>query len=257
MMNEFTQQQKTTFIKVVVTVLVLGGIFLLVAIGAKLKEYRFIGSGLPVGNTISVTGQGTVERAPDTARISFTIRSESKDVAVAQKVVSEKIDVVTEALKSAGIDKDDVTTERYNSNPQYNYLQGVAPVLRGYEVSQMVTVKISDLALVETTVGILGQNGVSDMQGPNFGFDDDKVVAREARELAIKDAKEQAKKLADDLGVNLVRIVSFNESGTGIQNPMPIYAREMMTQDAKGGAPSIPVGTADIDSTVTIVYEIR
>ncbi|MBY0328531.1 hypothetical protein K2Q02_00320, partial [Patescibacteria group bacterium] len=76
MMNEFTQQQKTTFIKVAVTVLVLGGIFLLVAIGAKLKEYRYIGSGLPVGNTISVTGQGTVERAPDTARISFTIRSE-------------------------------------------------------------------------------------------------------------------------------------------------------------------------------------
>jgi len=259
MMNEITQQQKSVFIRLGVAVLVLLGLFLLVATFAQLKEYRFIGSGLPVGNTISVSGQGSVERAPDTARISFTVRNESKSVAAAQKIVSDKIDAVTEALKAAGIDKKDVTTERYNSNPQYTYPNGSAPVLRGYEVSQAVTVKISDLALVETVVGILGQNGVSDIQGPNFGFDDDKAVAREARELAIKDAKEQAKKLADDLGVDLVRIVSFNESGSGavpVMNPM--YVREMMaTQDAKGGAPSIPVGTTDIDAVVTIVYEIR
>lgn len=256
-MNEFTQQHKTVFIRLGVAVLVLLALFLLVATFAKLKEYRFIGSGLPVGNTISVTGQGTVERAPDTARISFTLRNEAKDVATAQKAVSAQIDTITTDLKAAGIDSDDVSTASYNSYPQYTYSNGTAPVLRGYEVSQMVTVKISDLALVETVSGILGRNNVSDMQGPNFGFDDDKKVAREARELAIKDAKEQAKKLADDLGVRVVRIVSFNESGVGAV-PTPIYAREMMaTQDAKGGAPSIPVGTTDVDSTVTIVFEIR
>jgi len=257
-MNEYIQKHQHVLTRLGIVVLILLGIFLLVATVAKLKEYRYIGSGLPVGNTISVTGQGSVERSPDTARVSFTVRNEAKEVATAQTVVSDKIDAVTESLKTAGIDKDDISTERYNSNPQYNYPQGgVAPVLRGYEVSQVVTVKISDLALVETVVGILGQNGVSDIQGPNFGFDDDKAVAREARELAIKDAKEQAKKLADDLGVDLVRIVSFNESGNAM--PVPMYRSEMMAaQDSKAGSsPSIPVGTTDIDSSVTIVYEIR
>jgi len=257
-MNEFTQQHKTVFVRLGIAVLVLLGLFLLVATVAKLKEYRYIGSGTPSGNTISVTGQGNVERAPDTARISFTVRNEAKDVASAQKVVSDKIDTITAHLKDAGIDKDDVTTERYSSNPQYTYSNNTAPVLRGYEVSQMVTVKISDLALVESVAGILGRDGVTDMQGPNFGFDDDKKVAREAREAAIKDAKEQAKKLAADLGVDLVRIVSFNESGAN-SVPSPMYARNemMMAQDAKAGNPIIPVGNTDIVSTVTIVYEIR
>lgn len=256
-MNEILHKNKKIITNSSISITILLILFLLVATITKLKEYRYIGTGIPAGNTISVTGQGSVERSPDTARISFSIRTETKEVKAAQQIVSDKVDTITKDLAGAGVDSDDITTTTYTSNPQYNYPSGASPVLRGYEVAQMITVKISDLELVETVVGILGRNGVTTMQGPSFGFDDDKAVAREARELAIADAKEQAKKLADDLGVDLVRIVSFNESGSN-SIPLPLYGREMlMAADSKGGSPSIPVGTTDIDSTVTIVYEIR
>ncbi|HEY0979790.1 MAG TPA: SIMPL domain-containing protein [Candidatus Paceibacterota bacterium] len=256
-MSDLINENKQTIIRASIIIAVLLGLFLLVATAAKLKEYRYIGSGTPAGNTITVTGEGNVERAPDTARMSFTVRSEAVEVNTAQDAVAEKITKIKADLEMAGIDEDDISTATYNSYPQYTYPANQKPTLRGYEVAQAVTVKVKDLTLVENVISILGNNGVTDMQGPNFGFDDDKEVAREARENAIKDAKEQAKKLADDLGVDLVRIVSFNEQ-SGSTMPMP-YGREMMmAQDAKAtGAANIPVGTADISSTVTIVYEIR
>ena len=91
----------------------------------------------------------------------------------------------------------------------------------------------------------------------SFGFEDDKLVAREARDAAITDAKAEADKLAASLGVKLVRIVSFNENGGGY--PAPMYARDMMLQSGKAEVsnPVIPVGVNKVESNVTIVYEIR
>lgn len=255
-MSELIEQHKEIIIRVSIIIAVLVGLFLLVGIASKLKEYRYIGSGTPAGNTITVNGMGSIERAPNTARITFTMRSTASTVAAAQETVTDKIIKITADLENAGVDKDAISTASYSSYPQYSYPENQKPVIQGYEVSQAVTVKITDLALVETVISILGTNGVTDMQGPNFGFDDDKAVAREARELAIKDAKEQAKQLARDLDVDLVRIVSFSEQSQG--GPVPMFNREnLMATTPKAGSANIPIGTADIESTVTIVYEIR
>ncbi len=56
-----------------------------------------------------------VEKAPDTAKFSFTIQDEEKDTASAQAVVSKKIDQVKSDLVAAGVDTQDITTDTYNS----------------------------------------------------------------------------------------------------------------------------------------------
>lgn len=239
-------------------------LFLLAAFLGKLKEYRFIGSGMNATNTITVTGEGKVERAPDTAKVTFSVKNEAKDLKTAQDAVSTKIDAVTKALKDLGIEEKHIKTDSYNSYPQYTYQQPICyggncptptPTVRGYEVSHTVTVSIKNLDSVNGVLGALGTAGVTDLSGPNFGFEDDDAVAREARALAIADAKTEAKLLAKSLGVKLVRIVSFTEGGS--YNPM--YAR-MEAMDASGGkavAPALPIGDQSIQSNVTVVYEIR
>ncbi|HVY35727.1 MAG TPA: SIMPL domain-containing protein [Candidatus Paceibacterota bacterium] len=264
-MNEFIEK-KENLIKVFSFVGLLLALFLLVTVVDKIKEYRFIGSGLTATNTITVTGTGKVEKAPDTARISFTIQNESKDVATAQDAVSKKVDAITAALKALGIADADIKTDSYSSYPQYDYPQTPCygtvcprpgtPTLRGYQVSHAITVSVKDLTKVDVVLGALGQNGVTDMSGPNFGFEDDKEVAREARDMAIVDAKAEAQKLAKSLGVRLVRIVSFSENNGGY--PTPMYAgADMMATKAATSTPSVPVGTQKVESDVTIVYEIR
>ena len=240
-------------------------LFLVVATVAKLKEYRFIGSGLPASNTITVTGEGKIDRAPDTAKVTFSVRNEAKDLKTAQDVVSTKVAQITDALKNLGIEEKYIKTDGYNSYPQYNSEQAVcygmncprpgSPTIRGYEVAHTITVSIKDLEKVNDVLGALGTAGVSDMSGPQFGFEDDTAVAREARALAIADAKKEAKTLAKALGVRLVRIVSFSENGAGY----PMYARmesAFGAADAKADV-ALPVGEQNIESSVTIVYEIR
>ena len=131
-----------------------------------------------------------------------------------------------------------------------------SPKIRGYEVAHSITVAIKDLEKVNDVLGVLGTQGVSDMSGPQFGFEDDTAIAREARALAIDDAKAEAKALAKSLGVRLVRIASFSENG----GAYPLYARaEMATgaMDVKSTAPALPVGDQKVSSSVTIVYEIK
>jgi hypothetical protein len=254
--------------KLVIIISVLLGLFLLASTVKVLRESRFVGSGLNATNTISVTGQGKVEKAPDTAKISFTVQSEKKDVKTAQDEVSTKIDTLTKDLIAAGVEEKYIKTDSYSSYPQYDYSQmpcysgavckPSTPVLRGYQVSHAVSLSIKDLTKVDAVLGVLAKDGVTDMSGPNFGFEDDKMVAREARDAAIADAKVEAQKLATSLGVKLVRIVSFNENGGGY--PMPMYATKDMMATGAGApasAPVVPVGVQKVESNVTIVYEIR
>jgi uncharacterized protein len=261
-MQAFIEQNKG----LIKFILIFFGLFLLAAFFGKLKEIRFIGSGLDATNTISVQGEGKIERAPDTAKVSFTVRNESRDLKTAQNTVSTKIDAISKALKDLGVEERHIKTDSYTSYPQYNYPQqpcygGVcpssSPTIRGYEVAHTITVAVKDLEKVDEVLGILGTNGVTDLSGPNFGFEDDKAVAREARDMAIADAREQAKALAKSLNVRIVRIVSFSESGVG--SPMPYYARDAVMNEASGAekAPVLPVGDNTVRSNVTVVYEIR
>jgi uncharacterized protein len=264
-MQSLIEQHKTIIMRTAAVLAALLGIFLIIASARGLKEYRYVGAGLPAGSTISVNGTAELEKSPDTAKFSFTVQAKNKVVATAQEEVSKKVAKVTADLIAAGIEEKYITTNTYNSYPEYDYSRVMcapgmgcpsSPVLSGYTVSQSVQVSVKDLGKAEVVAGILGAGGVTSIDGPNFGFEDDTAIAREARDLAIMDAKEEAEKLAASLGVKLVRVVSFSEGSTN----MPMYARAE-SFDAKGGAgnaaPTLPTGVQKINASVTVVYEIR
>ncbi|MEK7228118.1 MAG: SIMPL domain-containing protein [Patescibacteria group bacterium] len=241
--------------------------FFLIASTVKvIREVRFVGSGLNPTNTITVAGKGEVNKSPDTAKVFFSVRNEKRVLKEAQDEVSAKIGKIKTELIAKGVEEKYIKTDSYTSYPQYDYNQArcyssycppSTPTLRGYEVAHSITISIKNLDAVESVLGILATNTVTDMNGPNFGFEDDKMVTREARDLAIADAKAEAEKLAKSLGVRIVRIVSFSENGGGY--PMPMYAKAEMgaALDMNQNTPQIPVGEQKVSSNVTIVYEIR
>ncbi len=265
-MNSFMEKNQTVIGKLIVLVGALLALFLFAATLGKLKEYRFIGSGVTAGQTITVTGKGEIDRAPDTAKISFSVRAEDKLVKNAQTTVSQKIDAITAALQNLGIEERHIKTDSYNSYPKYetippcysSFCPNQTPKIIGYEVSHMVTVSVKDLDNVENVLGALGTAGVSDLNGPNFGFEDDEAVQREARDLAIEDAREQAKVLARSLGVKIVRLANYSE---GVSYPYAAVRNQAFDAKEMAGAampaPSIPVGDQNITSQVTLTYEIR
>lgn len=242
-------------------------LFLLIGVMSELKSYRFIGSGVAATNTISVSGEGVSYAVPDTATFTVSVEETATTVKAAQYKATAKSNAIIAYLKGAGVAEKDIQTADYSVNPQYQWSQQVCPAgssycpggkqtLTGYQVSQTLSVKARDTAKAGDLLAGVGSRGVSQVSGLNFEVDDKDAVQTQARDKAIAAAKAKAEALAKSLGVKLVRIVGFSESGGG-----PIYyakAAGMMTADsAAAPAPEIPVGQNKITSDISLTYEIQ
>lgn len=252
--------------KMIVVVLLILALFLAVKTISELKEYRFIGGGVPATNTISVSGEGEVFAVPDIAKFSFSVVEERITAAEAQSASAEKINNIMDFLRENDIDEKDIKTTNYNVYPRYEYVRKTCTefncppaerVLKGFEVSQSISVKVRDTEEAGSILSGIGELGASNISGLNFTIDDEDDLKKEARKMAIDDAREKAKELAKDLGVKLVRVVSFSESGS--QPYSTRFDVGIVKLEAVGGAiePEIPVGENKISSRVSISYEIR
>ncbi len=240
--------------------------FLIVQTIGALKEYRYIGGENIPSNVISVSGEGEVFAKADIASLSFSSQASASTVALAQEQSTGVINKAIEKLKELGVDEKDIKTIDYSVYPKYEYEQGICVDFRcgpsnqklvGYEVNQTISVKVRDVENAGTILGSLGETGVTNVSGLSFTIDDEDALAREARKMAIEKAVEKAEQLADDLDVDLVRIVNFSENDGGYP---PVYFRtEALNQGAADSKaePNLPIGENKVVSQVTITYEIR
>jgi uncharacterized protein len=258
-MNEWNKLQ---FIFKLLGVLV--SIFVIALTVYTFKAIGFIGSA-PVVNTISVSGHGESFAVPNIATVSFSVEKTAKTVADAQNQVTKVMNDVLAALKTNGIAEKDIQTTSYDINPKYEYQSsvctssGICPpskqILTGYIVSDTIQIKIRAIDTAGDIIGVLGQKNVTNLSGLTLSVEDDSAVKTEARNKAIAEARQQAESIAKGLGVRLVRITSFNESGS----VRPIYysTKDMMSNAVGAAAPSIPVGQNKSSSDVSITYEIQ
>lgn len=251
-------------------------ILLAVFLGAQalksIMDLRYVGAGLQATNTINVSGYGEAFGAADIATFSFTVSSEKSTVAAAQADATARINAVTKYLKDSGVADKDIKTTDYSVYPQYDYKTeacvagypcgGGTQVLRGYQVRQTTSIKVRDTAKAGDLLTGVGEKGANEVSGLNFTFDDPNKLQNDARAEAIADAKTKADLLAKQLGVRIIRVVSYNDSGS---SPMPYYARdvaygmggEAMNQSTKATPPELSIGENKVTSNVNITYEIR
>ena len=257
-------KEKTQFLKAGAMLMVLASLFVITKVITEVKSYKYIGGASEVAS-ISFSGSGEVFAAPDIARVSITVREEASTVKEAQAKATAKEKAVLEYLAAQSIEKKDIKTESYNSYPKYDYgapcYGGYCPrqeqKIVGYEVSENISVKVRDLTKAGEIVGGMGTLGNLEINGPEFSIENEDNLKAEARKMAIDEAKAKAETLADDLGVRLVRVISFSE---GDYYPMYNFAMSEKAMDSSAGgapAPELPTGENKITSNVTITYEIR
>lgn len=254
------------YVQVLLTVILVGVIVALAAYAYyTFKQSEGVYTGAAV---ITVQGEGEVMAVPDIGEFSFSVLAEGKDAAEAQSKSAESLNAAISFLKDSGVDEKDIKTENYYLNPKYRYESTVCsptycppsnPVIDGYEVSQTVTVKVRDLDKSGALISGVGDKGATNISGLTFTIDDETALKADAREKAIADAKDKADKLANDLGVRLVRMTGYWEDQGGYY-PMydgKSYAGADMMAESAPMSPSMPVGENTIKSTVSITYEVK
>lgn len=248
-----------------------GALLLLAMFISEVKGYEFIGRSTEQPATISVSGDGEAFAAPDIASVSFSVTADAAKAEDARKVTDDKVKAILAFLAESGVAEKDIRTTGYNLNPRYEWQETKImcitypcpqppgkQVLLGYEVSQSVEVKIRKIDDTGAILGGITDKGATNINGPAFTVENPDRVQAQARKEAIDKAEAKARQLANDLGVDLVRIVSFSEGGNyyayGRGGMEKSVALDMMAQNAPA---AIPVGENSFSSNVTIVYEIK
>ena len=219
-------------------------------IASKMRAYPYIGADAAYKNTISVTGEGKILTKPDITIVNLSVVTEGKDISVVEEENSEKMNEVIDFLKDFGVAEKDIKTTSYRLYPRYNYENRRVPQIVGYEITQTLEVKIRDMEKIGEILEQSISAGINQVSSLQFSVDNDEELREQARALAIKDAKEKAKKLGSQLGIKLIKISGFNEGGLDY----PIYREYGIGGAAE--APKIQLGESEIVVSVTLIYEM-
>jgi uncharacterized protein YggE len=209
-----------------------------------------------VSGEIAVVGEGKVDIVPDLAQISAGITIENvPTVEEAEKRINEVNNKIIEAVARLGIDKEDIKTSNYSINPAYEFIPtGGRSEISGYSGNATVTISVRNQDLLARVITAATEAGANNVYNAGFSIDDPSKYREEARKKAIENAKDQAQKLASELGIGLGRVVNIVESTPG-GIPQPMYL-ESKRLDAGGAVPpDIEPGSQTITSQVTLYFE--
>lgn len=201
---------------------------------------------------LQVTGTGTVSQAPDQASVSAGVVTVAASAGEAMRQNARQMTAAFKALKAAGIADRDIQTSQMSLQPQRDYQNRTKPRITGYQVSNTVRARTTNLNNVGPMLDALVGAGINSINGVNFSIKDAKNAKGKARHEAILAARAKAESMANAAGVRLGRILSLSESGN-TYNPQPM----MMRSASMDSAPTpIAAGEQNISVTVNITYEI-
>ncbi len=204
--------------------------------------------------TITLTGKGTVDHAPDVAMINVGVQVEAKTAADAMTQQAEQMNGVFAAVKTAGIADRDMQTGNLSLNPVYEYPNNARPRLTGYQASNQLTIKVRKLDTLGKTMDAVVKGGGNTINGVSFSIDQPDKLQSDARIEAIKDASSKAELYAQAVGYKVKRIVTINEQEFYPQ-PAPIMM-QMRNQDMAAAATPIAAGEVSLTQTVSVVFEL-
>jgi len=220
---------------------------------------------------ITVNGEAVVNVKPDKIVINFGIETWDTDIVVAKQKNNEILKRATAAMKESGVPQRDIQTDYLSIEPRWKSEYRKEDFL-GYFVRNTVVVTLTDVAKVEKLVTEVLQAGVNYIHGIDFQTTEFKKYREQARELALKAAKEKADKMAAVLGQSVGAPIQINESYSG--SPWWYWSSwsgwgygrnqgmsQNVVQNVQGSSgeisETISLGKISIRAAVTVTFELR
>ncbi len=202
--------------------------------------------------TIVVSGTGRVTVDPDIAELRLGVAVSRPSVEAARSAAAEAMTAILRAVTAAGVAQRDVRTTLLSVQPRYDYRDGKAPTLVGYDLANIVEVTARDLAGLGAIIDGALAAGATSLDGLSFRVDDPREAEHAARTAAVAEARSRAEVLAEAAGVAIGGVADIVEGGPPPSWPQPKAAR-MLVADA--GTP-VEAGTTEISVTVTVTFRI-
>jgi uncharacterized protein YggE len=204
--------------------------------------------------TITVSGTGTAEAAPDLLTISVGVECRRDAVGAAYADAGAASAAVSDALRQHGVAGTDIRTSGLNVRADLTWLEGQGQRVAGYVASSVLTVRLRELTAASSAIAAVVDAGGNDVRlnGLELGFSDEAAVMARARESAWKDALRSAEQYASLASARLGAVVSVSE-GPDLPTPVPLsrIQRAVSTE-----ALNVEAGETAVSAGVRVVWEL-
>lgn len=189
---------------------------------------------------VTVTGTGEVSVPAANAIVSFSVSSNDSSIQNAIANANAKALTVRELLKSKGVAEGDIAQSQVVTAP-------------GFTATITMAAKTNRVADVSTLVSDLYRNGVSVVSQPILSVDNQDKLEDEAFNLALMDAKNEAKKVSGANWKFVKKIIALTQSASSGTSTATTKA-DTLTE--AGSVVAAENGVFKIVKTVSLTYKM-
>jgi hypothetical protein len=206
--------------------------------------------------TVNVTGTGMVSITPDIAYVNIGVHTESPTASEAVDENNSQTQNVIDSLVKSGVAAEDIRTSNFNiwTNQYYNDMG--QPTGTNYAVDNTVYVTVRDLSAMGELLDAAISAGANTIYSISFDLADKSADMKKARDLAVKNAQDQAAELAAAAGVELGEIqnISYYDNSS-----YPYTDYGIGGGGGEGAAMAVPInpGTLNLTASVSVAYFIK
>ncbi len=203
--------------------------------------------------TLTLSIIGTAKAKPDIATISAGVMTSSPNAADAMAQNNVAMTKLLAAIKAKGVVDKDIETSSISLGQDYDYSGEKGPVLKGYQASNSVSVRVRDIKKSGDIFDTLAKNGATNINGPSFSVENNAPLQEAARTDAMAKAAKQAAFYAKAAGYRMARLLAISENAEMgfIGNS---YAKYEAAAEA-GGLPPPPVQPSEANAAVSITVK--
>lgn len=205
--------------------------------------------------TIAVDGRASIDVEPDSATLRFGVQSRQPDLDAARERVIEVSRAFLAVAEDLNIDRDQIQTTSLNIRPEYRWdREDNSQKLLGYLVQRDIVVELGNLAKLGDVMEQAVDAGVNQVQPPELKHSNERELRRRALAAATRDARANARAIAETLDVGLGSVVTVSsQQSISPRPPMPMMA---MREASVSGAETYVSGQIQIEASVSAVFEI-
>jgi uncharacterized protein YggE len=221
-----------------------------------LTGFAFAQDKLPP-RVVRVVGTAEVKVVPDRAVIDLGVEKQDPNAAAAKAATDKAARQILAALRSNGIDEKDMQTTYLALRPESYTRKGAR--ISYFVAEETLSITVRDISKIDTLLDALVRAGGNRISSVSYETSDLRKYRDQARDLAVRAAREKATALAQALGQDVGKAYSIDETAdfgfsAGLQanSSFSYYGGR-----DKAPGPSLAPGQKTISASVTVSFDLN
>lgn len=197
---------------------------------------------------ITVTGTGQVKAKPSAMQLQIEVQTHGQNVQEPQQKNAATMKQVIQSITALGIPSEQIQTAAYTITPLYHFEDG-QQIFTGYEVTNAITVNVSDPERVGFIIDTAVENGANRISNIQFKVDRADTYYQQALSLALHNAQAKAKTIAETMHLPL-QLLPTEIVEEQVNTPI-LYRSMAVSSDMT----PIEQGQIDINASVRVNFQ--